>query len=321
MTLSVIIRSYTEERWDFLVDAVSSLLAQTRPPDEIVLVVDHNPALLERVRHAFPSATTVASATRGDCGAWNSGIESATGDILAFIDDDAAAEPDWLEKLVAPYEDERVVGVGGTIEPNWLAGRPAWFPAEFQWVVGCTYRGMPTTVAPMRNLLGCNMSFRRSALVEIGGLREIDGLGHMGKLPIGGGETELCIRLRKERPGSVLLHQPAAVVHHKVPASRGRFRYFTSRCWLEGTSKAIISRLVGTEQGLSTETTYTLKVLPSGVLRGIADTVRGDPAGIRRSGAIVVGVGTTTVSYVGARLRLAARLGEARNGGSSTRRA
>lgn len=312
MTLSVIVRTYTEERWDYLVEAVDSLLVQTRTPDEVVLVVDHNPALLERVRRTFPTATTIASKTRGSSGAWNSGIDRASGDIIAFMDDDAVAESDWLETLIAPYEDDQVVGVGGTIEPNWLSGRPTWFPAEFQWVVGCTYRGTPETVAPVRNLIGCNMSFRRSALQKIGGFKEIEGLGHMGGVPVGCDETELCIRLRQQTPGAVLLHEPAAIVHHKVPVSRSLFRYYRSRCTLEGQSKAMVSLLTGTQDGLSAESSYTLRVLPSGVLRGVVDTLHGDLSGIQRSGAIVIGLGTTTLSYVQARIRLAAERREAR---------
>ncbi|MEO8392891.1 MAG: glycosyltransferase family 2 protein [Chloroflexota bacterium] len=305
MTVSVIIRTYTEERWDYFVEAVNSLFVQTRRPDEVVLVVDHNPALLEKVRCMFPTANTVASETRGSSGAWNRGIHQANGDILAFMDDDAVAEPSWLEKLLAAYENDQVAGVGGTIEPNWLNGRPAWFPAEFQWVIGCTYRGMPEKVASVRNLIGCNMSFRRTALERIGGFKEIEGLGHMGKLPVGCDETEMCIRLRQQIPGSVLLHEPAAIVHHKVPASRSVFRYFRSRCFLEGQSKAVVSRLVGTQDGLSAESNYTFKVLPSGVLRGLADTLRGDLGGIQRSCAIVIGLGTTSISYLQARIRLA----------------
>ncbi len=311
MTASVVVRSYTEERWDYLVEAVNSLYAQTRVPDEVVVVVDHNPALLARVQQAFPTAKTVASESRGSSGAWNSGIHHASGDVVAFLDDDAVAERDWLEKLLALYGDDRVVGAGGTIEPDWVDGRPAWFPVEFHWVVGCTYRGMPEEVTPVRNLIGCNMSFRRTVLERVGGFREIEGLGHMGAVPVGCDETEMCIRLQQQLPGSVLLHEPAATVRHKVPAGRTLLRYFVSRCSLEGRSKAMVSRLVGLADGLASERAYVLKVLPSGVLRGLVDALRGDLGGAQRSGAIVIGLGTTTASYAWARIRFALRNREA----------
>jgi GT2 family glycosyltransferase len=300
---SVIIRTYTEERWDFLVETIGSVLNQSYRPDQLILVVDHNPALLERLQTTFPQAITVASETRGSSAAFNTGVHHATGEILAFIDDDAVAEPNWLETLVAHYSDDKVAGVGGKIIPNWLAGRPAWFPEEFLWVNGCTYRGLPDTVAPLRNLIGCNMSLRRSLVEQVGGFSENVGLGHQGKLPLGCEETELCIRLRQQIPGAVLLNEPKAIVHHKVPASRSLFHYFRSRCYLEGQSKAIISRLLGAQDGLSAESSYTLKVLPLGVLRGIGETLRGDKSGVQRSGAIVVGLVTTVVSYLQARFR------------------
>jgi hypothetical protein len=83
------------------------------------------------------------------------------------------------------------------------------------------------------------------------------------------------------------------------------FRYYRSRCSLEGQSKAMVSKLVGMQDGLSAESNYTLKVLPSGVLRGLGDSLRGDFGGIQRSCAIVIGLGTTTASYLQARVRLA----------------
>jgi GT2 family glycosyltransferase len=311
-TVSVVIRTYTDQRWDGLVEAVGSLARQTRPPEQVVLVVDHNPALLERARREFAEATVVPSATRGSAGAWNTGVAHARGEVIAFMDDDAVAEPEWLATLLAPYEDGRVAGVGGTIVPAWTGGAPPpWFPPEFNWVVGCTYEGMPEHRAPVRNLIGCNMSFRRAAIEHAGGFREIEGLGHMGGVPVGCDETELCIRMHRAIPGVVLLHEPAAVVRHTVPSSRGAFGYFRWRCALEGRSKAVVSELAGARDGLSTESRYVRSVLPAAVVRGVAGSLRGDPDGLRRAGAIVVGLATTTATYGAARLRaaLAARRG------------
>lgn len=306
MTVTVVIRAYTEERWDGLIEAFASLASQTRRPDQIVLVVDHNPTLLSRSRATFHEATVVTSETRGCCGSGNAGLRHATGEIIAFMDDDAVAEPTWLETLLAPYADDRIVGVGGKIIPRWVTGAPGWFPSEFNWVVGCTYRGLPEVATPVRNLIGCNMSFRRDALNEIGGFREMAGLGHSGARPVGGDETELCIRLRQHDRSAVLLYEPRAVVHHNVPASRARFDYFLRRCALEGRSKAVISRVAGARDGLSSESSYVLSVLPAGVLTGIGATLRGDPAGAQRAGAIMVGLGVTAGNYLAARVRAAA---------------
>lgn len=296
--VSVIICAYAEERWANLVAAIGSVREQCVPPPEIVVVVDHNPALLARARSRLPGVVTVENQQpRGLSGARNSGIAAARGAIIAFLDDDALAAPDWLERLGAWYGDPRVIGVGGAIEPLWTGGRPGWFPEEFDWVVGCSYRGMPTETAPVRNVIGANMSFRREVFEVVGGFRS--GIGRLGARPLGCEETEFCIRARQRWPRRVLLYEPRARVRHRVPAGRARWGYFRSRCYAEGLSKALVSRLVGAEDGLASERTYTSRTLPRGVARGIADTLlRRDPRGLARAGAIVAGLGLTTAGYL-----------------------
>ena len=296
LAFSVVVCTYTGKRWDELLAAVSSLRRQTLPPEEIIVVIDHNPELLARVGSELPDVTGVENpGRRGLSDARNSGLAVARGDVVAFLDDDAAAEPQWLAVLAEGYVDGGVVGVGGFARPVWAEGRPAWFPAEFDWVVGCTYRGMPDTASPVRNLLGCNMSFRREVFEQVGGFTAE--IGRLGTLPVGCEETELCIRIAQRRPGSVVLFDPRAVVHHNVPGSRGKWSYFRSRCYAEGLSKAAVSGLVGAGEALSSERRYTTRTLPRGVVAGIAAGVRGDRGGFGRAGAIVAGVGITAVGY------------------------
>ena len=265
-----------------------------------MLVIDHNPTLYARARERFPAATVIENPyPPGSSQTWNAGITAATGEIVAFIDDDAVAAPDWLEQLLRHYVDPQVVGVGGQITPIWSNGRPRWFPEEFDWVVGCSYRGLPETVAPVRNLIGCNMSFRRQVLHDIRLFLTDQGLGHVAGQPIGCDETELCIRLRQQFPDAILLHNPQAVVYHTVPATRARRSYFRSRCYLEGKSKATVSRLVGVDAGLSAERRHTFKTLPRGFGRGIRDAVfKLDFYGLGRAGAILAGLSITTAGYL-----------------------
>src|SRR3954453_18980788 len=124
-TASVIVCAFAERRWPDLVAAVDSLRQQSRPVDDVVVVIDHNAALLERAERELPVARVVANRhARGLSGARNTGIETATGDILVFLDDDAVAEPGWLEALLSRYGDSRVIGVGGAVLPRWDSGRP-----------------------------------------------------------------------------------------------------------------------------------------------------------------------------------------------------
>lgn len=295
--ISVVLCAYTMDRWHDLIAAVESLHKQTLPACEIIVVIDHNIAMLEQALIQFPTTTIILNTEpRGLSGARNCGVKAAKGAVVAFLDDDAEAAPDWLEQLAVEYADQRVMGVGGAIEPLWLGGRPAWFPEEFRWIVGCTYKGMPETLASVRNMIGCNMSLRRELFATIGGFRS--GIGRINAVPVGCEETELCIRARQHWPKREFLFKPTARVYHRVPASRGTWAYFRSRCYAEGLSKAQISRFVGSNDGLASERDYTLRVLPLGVLKGLTDIIGGHTGGAGRAGAITAGFVVTSAGFV-----------------------
>jgi glucosyl-dolichyl phosphate glucuronosyltransferase len=297
-SVSVVICAYTDRRWTEIGTAVRSVRAQSTPSFEIILVADHNPLLYRRLSTAFPDVIVVENREApGLSGARNTGVALAQGDIVAFLDDDAAAEPDWLKFICDSYTGSAIIGVGGLIVPRWETSPPRWFPSEFYWVVGCSYLGMPVARVPVRNLLGANMSFRREAFDIVDGFRT--GVGRTsGKWPLGCEETEFCIRLSQRSPESVLLIERRAAVSHLVPRTRCRFSYFVSRCFAEGLSKALITTSVGRTAGLSSERHYTTKTLPQGVARGIAGSLCGDLAGLGRAASIVVGVSAAATAYL-----------------------
>ncbi|MFN8473394.1 MAG: glycosyltransferase family 2 protein [Anaerolineae bacterium] len=302
--ISVVICAYSADRWDDLVAAVESLRSQTRQAAEIVVVIDHNPDLLERARAHLAGVRVIENVqTQGLSGARNSGIAAAQGSIIAFLDDDAVADPQWLATLAAGYSDPNVLGVGGPVEPAWVTGRPRWFPAEFDWVVGCTFRGMPEEPSAVLKLIGCNMSFRREVFDVVDGFRS--DLGRVGAIPLASEETEFSIRVCQRFPDKTLLYDPRARVYHRVPARRAEWRYFRSRCYGEGLSKARVAQLVGAGDGLSTERSYTMRTLPAGIAQGAIDTVRrGEMSGMARAGTIVAGLGFTVAGYLVGRLTL-----------------
>jgi cellulose synthase/poly-beta-1,6-N-acetylglucosamine synthase-like glycosyltransferase len=270
---------------------------------EIIVVIDHCQRLFERGKRELTGAVVIPNReARGASGARNSGIAAARGEIIAFLDDDTRAEPGWLELLVAPYESEEVIAVGGRIEPDWERGRPAYFPEEFDWVVGCTYSGMPSTRAIVRNVIGANMSFRREALEASGGFSHgIDRVGLPGKagwLRFGSEETELCIRIRRRLAPRVVVYEPSAVVTHRVPESRAGVRYFASRCLAEGRSKALLARIAGRSDALETERRYVTHVLPAAVARCLSAAARGDLAALLRATLIAAGAAMAALGYV-----------------------
>jgi glycosyltransferase involved in cell wall biosynthesis/GT2 family glycosyltransferase len=298
-TISVLICAYTAERLPRIAEAIDSLRVQTMPAHEIVLAIDHAPELAVECGRRWPRLRIVENhEQQGLSGARNSGVAECGGEVVAFLDDDAVATPDWLERLGQAYLDPAVLGVGGAIHPTWEKGKPSWFPSEFDWVVGCTHAGMPRERETVRNLVGANMSFRRRVLDEVGGFRHE--LGRIGTIPSGCEETDLCIRIGKRWPDGQILYDPLAAVDHFVPAARGTTAYFSSRCRGEGRSKAVLAGLVGSESGLEAERSYVRHTLPLGFLRGLGDSFRGDPGGAARAAMLVVGLFSTTRGYLSA---------------------
>ncbi len=291
-----------------MLGAITSVQRQTRPADEIVLVIDHNPALYRQALGAISGVKVIENQElRGLSGARNTGIANTNAHIIAFMDEDAVASSNWIESLLGGYTGTNVLGVGGEVRPLWEAGMPGWFPEEFQWVVGCSYKGLPQVKSPVRNPIGCNMSFRREALLAAGGFR--NGMGRIGSLPVGCEETEISIRMRQIHPEAAILYQPEAVVYHRVPARRESLSYFARRCYAEGLSKAQVTQFVGSGDGLSSERSYVAATLPMGMVRGIKDSIlTGDLNGVKRAGLIGLGLALTTAGYlVGAARRIYSR--------------
>lgn len=300
MTFGAVVCAYTLDRLDDLEAAYESLRGQTRELDEIVLVIDHNDELLAEAERRCAGARVIAStSSRGLSGARNTGLNAIGTEIVAFLDDDAAARPDWAQRLAAHYRDPEVIGAGGFVEPRWRTGRPSWFPPEFGWVVGCSYKGLPETVAEVRNMIGANMSLRATVFERVGGFSAE--VGRVGRKPVGCEETELCIRAQAATGGRIV-YDPAAAVTHQVTAERATWRYFRTRCFMEGVSKAQVARMSGAGRALSSERSYSTRVLPAGVLRGLGDVLRGRPRGFGRAAAIVAGLLITTAGYLRGRI-------------------
>jgi GT2 family glycosyltransferase len=300
--VSVVICAYTERRWNELLRAIDSVLTQRPQPAEILVVIDHNQDLAGRLRSHVDSAVTVTENTRqrGLSGARNTALTQVKGEVIAFLDDDAYAEPGWLAALTAPFAEPDVFAVGGAATPVWPNVRPATLPAkrggrqpirgELDWVVGCTYQGQPQTLAQVRNVMGCNMAFRASAFTEVGGFTE--GIGRVGTLPLGCEETELCIRLRHADRNARILFEPSALVHHQVSADRLTWSYLRRRSYAEGVSKAAVAKLVGADDALSTERAYTSRIIPLALLRELAS------GGVRGAFALVLSVLSAAFGYL-----------------------
>lgn len=298
-TVSVIICAHTLDRWAKLRAAVESVTAQTRPALETLVVIDGNDELERRARAELDGVEVLRNAHRpGHSGARQTGADRARGSILAFLDDDAVACTDWLEALTSAYADPLVLGAGGLIDPAWECPAPAWFPPEFNWVIGCTYAGMPREER-VRNPIGANMSVRADVLAAVGGFDSRFGRVPGAKPLLGtADETDFAIRASRANPGRHWSYEPRARVLHAVPSQRGTMRYFARRCVVEGRAKALLVAVAGADDALRSERVYARSVLPRAVRRELGRGIRGHREGFARAGAILAGLAITTAAYL-----------------------
>jgi cellulose synthase/poly-beta-1,6-N-acetylglucosamine synthase-like glycosyltransferase len=309
-TVSVVVPTWNYKRRDDLAGCLAAIERQGRVPDEIIVVVDHNPDLLAWASDSLRSAKVIENRhERGVVGNRNSGVEIAEGDIVVLTDDDTKADPDWIENLVSCFSDPAVVGVTGELIPNWAGVEPRWFPTEFYWVFGCSYTGLPTVIAPVRNPIGANMAVRREVIQEIGGFRQGVAprqLRHRGRVVAGGHaleDTDLGIRIGRGWPDKKWLYQPHATVLHSVDEEQATIGYLLQRSYEEGAGKAALAKAVGSDSGLESERHHLFVVVPKGMFRGLRDLLTGDPWGIARTLAIAAGIAAAGLGFVIGTLR------------------
>ncbi|NGM67803.1 glycosyltransferase family 2 protein [Natronolimnobius sp. AArcel1] len=250
MKVSVVICTYSMDRYDVFSECVDSVLAQTYDPLEVVIVVDGNDPVFERVTDEYGDCENVVlhcnDENQGISYSRTRGAEIATGDVVAFIDDDGVAEADWIAELAGVYEETDAIAVGGHVKPDWVTEKPDFFPAEFYWLVGCDERGFGEHMEELRNTYGSNISYRRDVFLSVGGYDE--NTGRKGDRHIQAHEAPVCIRIANKY-GKGVIYNKEAVVHHKLFGYRGDFRWLVGRSFWQGYSKRIMDLLLPEASG------------------------------------------------------------------------
>jgi GT2 family glycosyltransferase len=301
---TVVMATYDIKRWPLLVGTVESILGDKDQPGCVVIAVDQNRELYAKVRETWPQITTVLnSERRGASTTRNTGAGPVRTPFIAFVDDDIRVYGGWLSRLLEPFADPTIVGTGGGVVAGWETGRPGWFPAEFDWVVGASYRGMPVGRSVIRNVWSENMAVRSDVFRAVGGFRSDFGKVGDHSRPE---DTDLCIRMAASSPASTWMYIPDAAVEHHVPASRAKWSYFLRRTYEEGAGKLQMARALGSQEKLQSERDYLRVTLPSGIAAGLWAAARhGDVSGFLKAGAIVAGVISAGVGVLSEMLHFA----------------
>ena len=231
-TATVIIVTYN--RPDCVKTCLECLRKQTRLPEQII-VVDGSPDDHTRsVCLQFPEALYL----RNEAGlghmtrSRNIGLRQAAGEIIAFIDDDSFVHPTWLEELVKPYDDPAAGGVGGRA----LRNQPGEESEGVDQIgkllpngeITGNFAADPGRDIVVDHIMGCNMSFRRTVLDELGGFPELyPGVSGVRE------DTGVCLRVRANGHKMIFAHK-AVVDHIGAPQAKGqrfdiRYQYYGQR--------------------------------------------------------------------------------------------
>lgn len=236
----------------FLLKTVLSLLDQTLASDqyEILVVLNHPaPRELDSLRVSLSPALERASSPRqlrlvqertsGLSHARNLGIREARGRYLAYIDDDAIAQPDWLEQIIEGFANNPdAASVGGAIDPLWEREKPWWVtPPMFTYFSCRNFGDTVDYMAPGAYFFGTNMAFTRQILESCGGFSTH--LGRKGNNLLSNEEWPVFQYLDDQ--GFKKWYSPAIRVQHLVPVERMTIRFFIRRLWWQGVSNTIHS--------------------------------------------------------------------------------
>jgi glycosyltransferase involved in cell wall biosynthesis len=210
-----------------------------------VIVVDNSPAALSarQTCAAFTSGmaiTYVEEPRTGLSFARNRGLEAATAEIVAFIDDDAEADPGWVEALTAAFcrVQARPIAVGGPVHPLWHSRRPKWLPPAFLSTLSLVDYGPEARALafPEEFLAGCNFAFGTSFLREAGGFDPA--LGRRAGTLLS--NEDIAVLSRVVAAGGRVLYEPGAAVLHHIPRDRVRFGWFLRRMYFQGRSDVLM---------------------------------------------------------------------------------
>jgi glycosyltransferase involved in cell wall biosynthesis len=237
----------THNREDYLDAAIDSLLQQDFYNYEVIVVdnasSDRTRKIVEE-RLSNPRLNYVYEGVLGVSVARNTGAKEARASILAFLDDDAVASPQWLKTLYNAYQSNSKLAIaGGKVTLLWRDGitPPPWLSSELAANLGAYDLGDSIVYINNPGLTprGLNYSIRRTFLEQVGGFNV--NLGRVGRNLLSNEElhmTELALQR-----GWQVAYLPDAVVAHNVAPERLERIWFLNRGWWQGISECYREQL------------------------------------------------------------------------------
>lgn len=236
--LSVVVCTYN--RADMLSSALESLVQQTLDKRlyEVIIVdnasSDATPEVLGGLRARYGEWNIVlAREDRLGLGyARNAGVREARGAYVAFMDDDARADKDWLKRALGCFEHVRPSPfvIGGPIFPFYDSPRPAWFKDEYEIR---TWGQEPRFLSQRESLSGSNIILKKDIIEKYGGF-DVQ-VGMKGSRLSVGEETNLFKTIgRHNTHARVFYYSPHLVIHHAVPAYKMTVSYQLKRAFVGG---------------------------------------------------------------------------------------
>ncbi|MEM3490168.1 MAG: glycosyltransferase, partial [Nitrososphaerota archaeon] len=245
--LSIVVTSYTTERIKDIFDLFESIRSQTILTQsthgnqiELIFIAEGSRELYKKVKEYgekigfFNFKALFSEEKLGLGGARNIGSEEASGEIIAFVDDDVILSPEWAQEMLRSYEDEEVIGVTGSVLPLWKDKRLDWLPKNCYWLISCTDWTDWENITEARSLWGGNMSLRKEAFEKSGSFLQT--LGYHAPMAE---DLELSLRVRM-KTGKKLLFNPRAKAWHKVYGYRVNLKYVALRAHHIGVSRRLL---------------------------------------------------------------------------------
>lgn len=298
----------TRDRAALLDDCLSHLAVQDVPRAEFEVIVvdngssDDTPAVVARWMRRSTVFRSHLEPSPGLSIARNAGLAAARAPFVAFVDDDARVARGWLRALIDAYaRHPELVALGGRVDLALLRDRPRWLtPAVESWYSALDLGDAPLVVAAPLTVSGANMSFRRQALVDIGGFPT--SLGRVGSSLLSNEETYVVTRLREE--GGAVGYEPLARAAHVVQPERLRLRWILARTLAQGRSDFLEER----ERGVVDSRRSIVRAAGRSIWRGFLVGWRSDVRRLR-AGETPAGLGDSLarrardLGYAGAAAR------------------